>query len=174
MALIWNELDTLLVQKYLHRYVKAGKLYQIRRGIYARDKNCDPMELATRIYTPAYISLETVLTREGVVFQHYDRIFVISYLSREILCDGRIYVFRKIKNNILINPLGIQKGRNYHIASKERAFLDTIYLNPGYHFDNLSSIDWEKCFAMVSIYDNKAMEKRLYSYYQLEKTQSSC
>jgi len=75
----------------------------------------------------------------------------------------------KDKNDILINPLGIQKSRNYHIASKERAFLDTIYLNPSYHFDNLSSIDWGKCFEMVSIYDNKAMERRLYSYYQLAK-----
>jgi len=39
-----------------------------RRGIYAKDKNYDRLELANRIYTPSYISLETVLSREGIVF----------------------------------------------------------------------------------------------------------
>lgn len=51
----------------------------------------------------------------------------------------------------MTNSLGIQKKDNYYIASKERAFLDTIYLNQSYYFDNLSSIDWEKCFEMIII-----------------------
>jgi hypothetical protein len=167
LFLIWNETDARLTKKRLYRYVKMSKLYPIRKGIYAKDKNYDRLELANKIYTPAYISFETVLTRESVVFQQYDQIFVASYLSRQISCDGQKYVFRKIKDTILTNSLGVEKKDNYFIASRERAFLDTIYLNKNYYFDNLSSIDWKRCFEIISIYGNKAMEKRLNSYHKM-------
>jgi len=169
LSLVWNETDANLIKKRVYRYVKMGKLYPIRRGIYAKDKNYDKNELAIRIYTPAYISLESVLAKEGIVFQSYNKIFVVSYLTREIACDGQIYVFRRIKDTILTNSLGIERKDNYHIASKERAFLDIIYLNKNYHFDNLSSINWDECFEMLPIYDNKAMAIRLNSYYKLVK-----
>lgn len=169
LSLIWNETDVELIKKRMYRYTKLGKLYPIRKGIYAKDKNYDKLELANKIFTPAYISLETVLSMEGIVFQHYDQIFVVSYLSREICCDGQTYVFRRIKNVILTNSLNVEKKENYHIASKERAFLDTIYLNKNYHFDNLSSINWDACLEMLPIYDNKTMAKRFNSYYKLNK-----
>ena len=167
LSLIWNETDVTLTKKRVYRYTKMGKLYTIRKGIYAKDKNYDRLELANKIFTPAYISLETVLSREGIVFQQYDRIFVVSYLSRKISCDGQTYVFRRMKDVILTNSLNVENKGNYHIASKERAFLDTIYLNKNYHFDNLSSINWDKCFEMLPIYDNEAMAKRLDSYHKL-------
>jgi hypothetical protein len=167
LSLIWNETDIKLTKKRVYRYTKMGKLYPIRKGIYAKDKNYDKLELANKIFTPAYISLETVLSREGVVFQHYDPIFVISYLSREISCNGQAYVFRRMKSVILTNTFSIEKKDNYYIASKERAFLDTIYLNKNYHFDNLSSINWHICYEMLPMYNNKAMAKRLNSYRKL-------
>lgn len=169
LSLIWNETDANLAKKYAYRYVKMGKLYAIRKGTYAKDKNYDRLELASKIYTPAYISLETVLGTEGIVFQHYERIFVVSYLTREISCDGQTYAFRRMKYPTLTNTLGLERRNNYYIASKERAFLDTVYLNKDYHFDNLSSIDWDKCYELVAIYDNKAMERRLNSYHNLAK-----
>jgi len=167
LSLIWNETDFTLIKKRVYRYTKMGKLYSIRKGIYAKDKNYDKLELANKIFTPAYISLETVLSREGIVFQQYDQIFIVSYLSREISCKGQTYVFRRMKDVILTNSQNIEKKGNYYIASKERAFLDTIYLNKKYHFDNLSSLEWDVCFEMLSIYNNKAMAKRLNSYHKL-------
>ena len=167
LSLIWNETDFKLTKKRVYRYTKMGKLYPIRKGIYAKDKNYDKLELANKIFTPAYISLETALFREGIVFQHYDQIFIVSYLSREISCDSQTYVFRRMKDVILTNSLGIEKKGNYYIASKERAFLDTIYLNKNYHFDNLSSINWDLCFETLPIYNNKSMAKRLKSYHKL-------
>jgi hypothetical protein len=169
LSLIWNETNSSLTKKYAYRYMKAGKLYSIRRGIYAKDKNYDRLELANKIFTPAYVSFETVLAKEGVVFQKYDRIFVASYLTREILCDGRAYVYRRLKDTVLLNASGIESKENYHIASKERAFLDTIYLNKNYHFDNLSSVNWEECFRILPIYENKVMSARLRSYFKSAK-----
>jgi hypothetical protein len=164
-----GETNTALLKRRINYYIQKGELYAIRKGIYAKDRNYDRVELANKIFTPAYISLETVLAKEGIVFQHYDQISVVSYLSREISCDGQTYVFRRMKDIVLTNSLGIEKKGNYYIASKERAFLDTIYLNKNYHFDNLSSIDWDKCFEMLPIYDNKAMAIRLNSYHKFAR-----
>ncbi len=161
---MWREKNSNLAKKRLYRYVKNGTLLQIRKGIYAKDEEYDRMELANKIYTPSYISFETVLTREGIVFQHYDSIFAASYLSRAITARRQTYVFRKIKDRILTDNLGLEDHGRYFIASKERAFLDTVYLNRNYYFDNLSGIDWNKCFDLVPLYKNTAMENRLKSY----------
>ena len=121
--MIWNETDVELIKKRVYRYTKMGKLYPIRKGIYAKDKNYNKLELANKIFTPAYISLETVLSMEGIVFQHYNQIFVVSYLSREISCDGQAFVFRRIKDVILTNSLNIEKKGNYLIPIKKPLLL---------------------------------------------------
>jgi hypothetical protein len=164
LSLIWEETDAKLAKKRIYRYVKAGKFLSLRRGIYAKDGNYDRLELANKIFSPSYISFETVLAKEGVVFQHYDLIFLAGYLTREISCAGGVYAFRKLKDSVLTNSLGIEIKVNYSIASRERAFLDLLYLNPRYHFDNLSSIDWDKCREILPVYGNQALSKRLDSY----------
>lgn len=166
ISLIWGETNTDLIKRRTYRYVKSGKLYSIRKGIYARDKDYNKFELATKIYTPSYISLETVLTQEGVVFQYCKDISVVSYLSRKIISDNQAYVYKKIKNKVLINSLGVEVRDSHYIATKERAFMDMLYFYKNYHFDNLESIDWNKCFKLLPIYENKAMETRLNSYYK--------
>lgn len=143
----------------INYYVKKGELYPLRRGLYARDKNYDRLELATKIYIPSYVSFETVLGKEGMNFQFYGQIFVASYLTREIVIDNQGYVFKKIKDSILTNPMGLLIQDPISIASKERAFLDTLYLNKNHYFDNLSVLDWEKVFVLLAIYKNKRMEK---------------
>ena len=170
IALLWGDIDKNASIAGVNYYVKKGQLYRIRRGIYAKDKNYDKFELAAKIFTPSYISMETVLAKEGIIFQHYGQIFVASYLTRDITSDGQAYVFRKIKDSVLLNPLGIEKRGNYSIAVKERALLDVLYLSREYHFDNLSLIDWDKCFEMIGMYENKSMDKRLNSYYKDAKS----
>ncbi|KKR14471.1 MAG: hypothetical protein UT42_C0028G0006 [Candidatus Falkowbacteria bacterium GW2011_GWA2_39_24] len=170
VVLLWRESDVNFVKKKINRYVKAGKLNAIRRGIYSKDKNYDKYELATKIYTPSYIGLETVLGAAGITFQLYGQIFVASYTTKEIECDGQRYVYRKIKDTILTNQAGIESRDNYNIASPERAFLDVVYLNKNYHFDNLSVLNWEKINNILPIYGgNKRMAKMVKMYYEADK-----
>lgn len=166
ISLIWQETSLSLVKSRIFYYVKKGKLYHLRRGIYAKDKNYDRFELATKIFKPSYISLETALQREGIIFQYHKSISAVSYLSREIICDGQKFIFHKIKSPVLLNDLGLEKKENYFIASKERAFLDALYLYKNYHFDNLKSLDWQKCFEIVPIYENKSLINLLRSYHE--------
>ncbi len=165
IALLWDVANVNFVRKKLYRYVKASKLYSVRRGIYAKDKTYEKYELATKIFTPAYISFETVLASNGVVFQFHSQIFVASYLTRELTVDGQTYTLRKIKNTTLTNQTGIEVKNNYFIASPERALLDVLYLNKEYHFDNLSSINWDKVNDILPIYGgNKRMAAKIKKY----------
>src|SRR3990172_5430811 len=162
VSLLWQESDVNFVRKKLYRYIKAGKLYSVRKGVYAKDKNYEKYELATKIFTPSYLSFETVLAKAGVVFQFYSQIFVASYLTRELVIDEQAYSLKKIKDPILTNRAGMEAKGNYFIASAERAFLDVVYLNKEYYFDNLSGIDWNKVMEILPIYGgNKRMEAKV-------------
>ena len=164
IALLWREKDRNNLKSKIAYYVKRGGLRRLRKGIFVKDKNYNLKELATSIYTPAYISFETVLREEGVIFQHHRAVFAASYLSREVECDGNKIVYRKLKNEILTNRSGVKFEEGFSIAEKERAFLDMIYLFGDYHFDNLAGLDKEKCFELARIYHNKRLEKRLEKY----------
>lgn len=167
LILLWGESDVNFVKKKIHRYVKADRMNAIRRGMYSKDKNYDKYELATKLYTPSYISMETALGAAGITFQLYGQIFIASYTTKEIECDGQKYSYKKIKDVILTNQAGMESRENYNIASPERAFLDVIYLNKDYHFDNLSALNWDKVYEILPIYGgNKRMARIVETYRQ--------
>jgi len=164
LALIWQENDKNNLNAKNAYYVKQKVLIRLTRGIFAKNKDYNPKELATSIYTPSYISFETVLREAGVIFQHYDTIFVVSKWPKTMTIDKNTFTFRKLKDAVLFNSTGIVSKDNYSIATAERAFLDMIYLFPNYYFDNLKSIDWAKCDEIVKIYNNQQLIKRLNKY----------
>lgn len=166
IVLLWGEEATTSVRVRLNNYVKTGKLIRVHHGIYAKDKNYDRFELATRIYTPSYISFETVLTRTGINFQYYGNIFVASYVTREIESDGQKISFLRMKDYVLSNTTGIEHPNDVYIATKERAFLDRIYISKDYHFDHLDVLDWDKVFEILPIYRNKRMDKKVAEYFK--------
>ena len=166
IAFLWQEKSKDNLKSKISYYVKRGNLRRLRRGIFCKDKEFNPKELATSIHTPAYISFETVLREEGVIFQDHHAIFVASYLARELKCASYKFIFRKLKDEVLANNQGIISKNGYSQASKERALLDMIYLFKNYHFDNLRNIDWEKCAPLAKIYKNKQLEIRLKKYQQ--------
>lgn len=170
VVLLWEESDVNFVKKKIYRYVKAGKINAVRKGIYSKDKQYDKYELGTRIYTPSYISLETVLGSAGITFQFYGQIFIISYQTKKIECDGQAYSYNKIKDEILTNQAGIESREHYSIASTERALLDVLYLHKDYHFDNLSPVNWDKVYDILPIYGgNQRMEKIVKMHYKAFK-----
>ena len=166
IAILNSEKKVKNLKSQLSYYVKKGSLFRVRRGFFVKDKDYDRKELATKIFTPSYVSLETVLAKEGVIFQYYSSIFLVSYLSRGISVNQDNFIYNKIKDPVILNQSGLINKGNHFEATKERAFLDRIYLSENYHFDNLNSINWDKCFEMIGIYDNKALEKRLNQYYK--------
>lgn len=173
VALLWHEPTTAAARVRLHYYVQNGDLYRIRKGLYAKDRHYNKLELATRILTPAYVSFETVLAKEGLIFQFYEPIFVASYTTREMTIDQQAYRFRKVKDNVLTDAAGIEHIDETSVASMERAFLDTLYVNTHYHFDNLRSLNWDRVFQILPIYRNQRMEERIKRIYQEAKNSAA-
>jgi hypothetical protein len=166
LMLLWGGIEPGTARARVHYYTASNQLYHLRRGLYAIDRNYDPFELAAKIFTPSYISFETVLGAAGVIFQHYSGIFVASYQSKEIICDGRMFTFKTLQRPILTDPAGIEGREHFAIASPERAFLDVVYLHKKYHFDNLSLLDWDKVFKIMPIYGkNRRMADNVEKYH---------
>jgi hypothetical protein len=161
IAMIAGETNFQSLNKKLNYYVHKGKLQNPRKGIYAKpDYNRE--ELACCIYTPAYISLEYVLQKAGIIFQYDNRITVVSYLSRSITIDDKTYSYRKLKGESLVNTTGIIRQNNFiNIASAERAFMDMLYLDKDYYFDNLNTLNKELITKLLPIYKSKSLSLRV-------------
>lgn len=161
IAMITKETDLSRLCNRLNYYVKRGQIENPRKGIYTKP-GYNPEELACILYTPSYISLNYVLQKNGVIFQYSTQITAISYLSRTIETGNQSYCYRKIKPVILVNPAGISRQKNnVNIAVPERAFLDVLYLDPGFYFDNINSLDYNIIKQILPIYGSKALVKKV-------------
>lgn len=160
IAMIAGETNFQSLNKKLNYSVHKGRLLNPRKGIYAKP-HYNNEELAGRIYTPAYISLEYVLQKAGIIFQYDQRITSVSYLSRTIEVNGITYSFRKLKGELLVNTTGIIRQNSINIATPERAFLDTLYLNKDYYFDNLHPLSKELILKLLPIYHSESLSKKV-------------
>ncbi len=157
---IWQVEDKNYLKTIIARLFKSGKIIRIKRGIYAISEDYNVYELATKIKSPSYVSLETVLQKEGVVFQDYSN-SVYAVTDNTVKIEVRDVVFRyfKIKDDILFSPLGIERKDFVNMASVERAIADRIYLTPGYYFDNLRGIDVKKLKEISTIYNKRTQRE---------------
>jgi len=160
-----NDFDSL--NKKLNYYVRTGRLLNPRKGIYAKPGYSNE-ELACILYTPSYISLEYVLQKAGVIFQFDSRITAVSYLSRNIDIKDQVFSYRRIKGEIMTNLKGIiRRNDQVNIATGERAFLDLLYLDKLYYFDNLNPLNKSKVYDLLPIYKSKSLNdivKNLFSH----------
>jgi len=166
VAMLTGETSFNSLNMKLNYYVRTGRLQNIRKGLYVKS-NYHQEELACRVFSPAYISLEYVLQRSGVIFQYDSRFTMLSYLSREVEIDNHIFSFRKIKNELLVSQQGIlQQENTITIATPERAFLDMLYLNGAMYFDNLNPLKRDLIEQILPIYQSKTLDKRVQKLFQ--------
>lgn len=153
--------DSQKLTKSLHYYVKERKILNPRRGIYTKT-TYDEKEMACSLFRPAYISLEYVLQRSGVVFQYDDTVTCVSYLSRAVEIDDKAYRFRIINPELWIGMEGIEQQDNILIATPERAFIDMVYLSSGNcYFDNLHPLNKNKVKRLLPSYQSKVLTERV-------------
>ncbi|MGB4292806.1 MAG: hypothetical protein WBJ37_07970 [Bacteroidales bacterium] len=161
IAMIVSGQDSASLSRKLNYYIKTGRLLNPRKGIYAKP-DYTPEELACTVYVPSYISLQYVLQRAGVIFQYDTRITLVSYLSRIIEVGDKTFLYRKIKGTALVNTTGIErKGLHLNIATPERAFLDMLYLEKEFYFDNPGILRKEMVYKILPVYQSKALTKRV-------------
>lgn len=160
LASLLREPDTTAVAKRMYYFVHSGQLLSVQRGVYAKP-GYNPEELACVLQVPCYLSLEYVLQKAGVVFQYDSTLTAVSIRNRLYEVDGHIIQYRQMRGELMADMRGIANKGNINMATPERAFLDVMYLNPRYHFDNLHPLDRNTIQALLPLYQNERMSERV-------------
>jgi predicted transcriptional regulator of viral defense system len=140
-------------------------------------------EIANRIYSPSYISLESALSHYGLI---PEGVFSITSVSPRKTATFNTplasFSYRKIKNSLFFGYI-LEKYENkiYRIASPEKALLDYFYLkadiNKKYDFDSLrfnpenyrQEIDKGRLFDYLSFYNNRRLENAIRAFKEYMK-----
>jgi len=127
------------LQRQLSRWMKAGRLYQLRRGLYTlappfQKVRPHPFLLANRIVRGSYVSLQSALAYYGLIPEHVPVTTSVT-TGRPGIWDtplGR-YQFRHIQPDLLTGYRRtlLAEGQEAFVAIPEKALLDLIYLEPG-------------------------------------------
>ena len=137
LAMLFNIDNPNYLAVVVNRLIKAGALLRIRKGLFSLPTSqVNLYQLANRLKTPSYISLEYVLYVNNIIFQNFDNIITsVSNNTCVITLMGVEFRYFKIKPEIMSSTIGIKMGKII-IASPERALVDTIYLRGNIHLDN--------------------------------------
>lgn len=147
LSLLWKMTNRNTLYTAIKRLVKKGVLITVRKGLYSvlPVSEIDKIRLGPAlIHRYCYLSTETVLAEEGIIFQKVYPITFVSAVSEKIEIADSTYLFRKLKEKCLFSFEGINKEGELFIAEKARAVADILYFNPSYHFDNRLDIDWDR------------------------------
>ncbi|NCN06354.1 MAG: hypothetical protein GW946_00740 [Candidatus Pacebacteria bacterium] len=146
LALLWEIDNKDTLNMTLKRYVDRGILRRIHKGFYTTTDldHLDLIDLGfSYLHVYGYLSLESILVREGVIFQETPYITFVSSKSTTFSIGERVYKSRQLKDVCLLNTLGIEKVAGHYEANLNRAVADMLYYNPQYHFDATSAINFD-------------------------------
>lgn len=159
LKLLWW-VDGNSFKKRLSYNLKTKKLKKLRKGLYIIPNQINRLDFwdifcaANSIYSPSYISFETVLQKNWVVFQDYLSIFVASNYHKTIKIDTlQLNIqFERLPIELLLNPIWIIHKWIYSIATTERAICDTLVRSWNYYFDNLTWVNFDLLRDIWKIY----------------------
>lgn len=136
--LLAGDVDPPDVRRQLSRWTGAGRLYQLRRGLYAvappfRKVRPHPFLVANRLVLGSYVSLQSALAHYGLIPEAVP--VTTSVTSGR---PGRwetplgAYEFRHIQDELLAGYrwMEVAEGQLAYVASPEKALLDLVYLEP--------------------------------------------
>jgi len=150
--------------RMIKRLVREGVLFKICRGFYTTD-NPDLWTLASRLRTGCAISLDSVLSKNGLVGTVPERsVSAVSASGRKqnIQTPFGLIRYFSIRKNIF--SLGVERMKNgIFMADSEKAYLDLLYFytkGARFVFDprrevNVKKLDAKKIQKYLLQYRNK-------------------
>jgi len=140
--LLAGEVNPNIVRLQLTRWTKSGRIYQLRRSLYAiapphQKVKPHPFLIANRLQRASYISQQSALAFYGLIPDTVHVTLSVSAGRRERLeTPLGIFEFRHIKPELLRGYRMVDLGRAQPnqqalVATPEKALLDLVYLQPG-------------------------------------------
>lgn len=148
------------IHRQLSRWRQAGKIYQLRRGLYSLAPPFQkviphPFLIANRLIPASYVSLQSALAYYGMIPEHVPVTTSVT-TSRPAHWETPVGVFdfRHIQVDFFDGYRLIDLGgkQQAFIARPEKALLDLVYLEPGgdtldylaeLRLSNLNQLDWQ-------------------------------
>jgi predicted transcriptional regulator of viral defense system len=158
------------VRRQLSRWRQAGKIYQLRRGLYClvppfQKVKPHPFLVANRLIPASYVSLQSALAYYGMIPEHVPvTTSVTPSRSAHWETPLGIFGFRHIQLDFFYGYrlADLREKQQAFIASPEKALLDLVYLEPGgdtpdylteLRLTNLERLDWQLigqlCFCEI-------------------------
>jgi predicted transcriptional regulator of viral defense system len=137
--LLSGDVSPMEIRKQLSRWTSAGKLYQLRRGLYSlappyQKVRPHPFLIANQLQAGSYVSLQSALAFYGMIPEHVPVTTSVT--------TGRPSVYRTpfgqfdnrhIQVNWFFGYRLVDLGNDQaaFLATPEKALLDLVYLQPG-------------------------------------------
>lgn len=158
-------------QSYLHRqladWVRAGKLWQLRRGLYApappyQKHPPHPFLIANRLVPSSYVSLESALGYYELIPEHVAAITSVTARRPGVWpTPVGSMIYRHVQPEYILGykRLEVAAGQSAFVAQPEKALLDLAYLHPGgdkrdylesLRLQNLERIDGSRLAALAA------------------------
>ncbi len=127
------------VRRQLSRWTKSGRVYQLRRGLYAlappfQKVRPHPFLVANRMVHGSYVSCQSALAHYGLIPEHVPVVTSVT-TGRPTRRDTPLgsFDFRHVKRELLrgYRLIELGGGQRAFVAAPEKALLDLIWLQPG-------------------------------------------
>lgn len=127
------------VHKQLSRWVKSGKVLQLRRGLYTlaetyRKEAPHPFTVANQLLAPSYISLQSALAYYGLIPEAVPKITSLTSRKRTqtIATPLGQFSYRSVQPDLFsgFRLVEMSPRQQAFLARPEKALLDLVYLTP--------------------------------------------
>lgn len=118
-------------QKFIHQYTKKGLFIKLRNGLYTlKNENISVFQVANKIYSPSYISLESALSYYNILPETtYGITSVTAKPNREFIALNLSFTYSRIKKSCFRDYyLQTENDHSFLIAEPEKALVDYLYL----------------------------------------------
>lgn len=137
--LLAGDVDPDNVRRQLSRWTAAGRIFQLRRGLYAlappfQKVKPHPFLVANRLVRGSYVSLQSALAYYGLIPEAVPVTTSVTTLrpgSWETPLG--VYEYRHVKTELFFGYQRTNLGEDQHafVATPEKALLDLVHLQPG-------------------------------------------
>ena len=137
-----GDVDRANLQKQLSRWTAAGKIHQLRRGLYTlaepfRQKDPHPFLIANRLLAPSYVSLQSALAYYDLIPEAVPQVLSITSKLRSKVIETSLGSFRyhNIQRPLFsgFSLVQVSIDQSAYLARPEKALLDLIYLTKQSH-----------------------------------------
>jgi predicted transcriptional regulator of viral defense system len=139
--LLAGDVDPNHIRRQLTRWTNAGRLYQLRRGLYAlappfQKVKPHPFTISNRLGLGSYVSCQSGLAHYGLIPEYVPTVVAV-WSSRPSRWDTPLgsFIFRHVRSTYLFGYRLFEMGEGQQalVARPEKALLDLIYLTPEGH-----------------------------------------